>query len=45
MRTCLLVSNINVFVCTSQMDIALNHNTVTEHWCDMPSMQQENAVI
>ena len=41
----LYLTNIYVFVCTCQMDIALKHNIVTEHWWDMPSMQQESAVI
>ena len=41
----LYLTNIYIFVCTCQMDIVLNHNIATKHWWDMPSLQQESAVI
>ena len=41
----LYLTNIYVFVCTRQMDIVLNYNIATKHWWDMPSLQQEIAVI
>ena len=38
-------NDIYVLACTCQLDIVLNHNIATKHWGDMPSLQQESAVI